>query len=130
MLFTTLPTTPSLSQQLPLHQPEYQVSIHRNCRFNCTKTEIIHATDAGLVSALVLLDLSSRLIRLSIENYWMCSQLDSVTNRIGEWFVSYLKDRTKVISTQAGIYEAVTLACDMRCIKRLRGRSTAIHCVQ
>ena len=74
--------------------------------------DIERATDSGLVSALVLLDLSAAFDTVDhcILLYVLSSWFD-VIDRAYVWFSSYLTGKTQVISTNTSTSEAVALTC-------------------
>ena len=72
----------------------------------------MRATDSGLVSALVLVELSAAFD--TVDHRILLDLLSfrfAVTDRAYEWFSSYLTGRTQVISTNTSTSEAVALTC-------------------
>ena len=74
----------------------------------------MRATDSGLVSAMVLLDLSTAFD--TVDHRILLDVLSSrfgVTDGAYEWFSSYPTGRTQVISTNTSTSEAVLRTCDV-----------------
>ena len=103
-----------LFKLLPARQSAYR-------RFHSTGTavaiihnDIIRATDAGQITALVLLDLSAAFdtvdhgILLDVLSFRF-----RVTDRVIEWFQSYLTGRTKVFCTGSDYTEVTLIACSI-----------------
>ena len=88
------------------HSTETAVTIVHN--------DIVRATDAGLVSVLVLLDLSA-----AFDTVDHSVLLDVLTERFGvekrelEWFRSYHTGRTQTFKTPSGSSGPVTLTCSV-----------------
>ena len=94
-------------------------SVYR--RFHSTETavaivhsDIVCATDAGQITALVLLDLSAafdtvdRGILLDVLSFRF-----GVTDRVFEWFQSYLTGQTQVFCTCSDYSEVTLIACSV-----------------
>ena len=76
--------------------------------------DIVRATDAGQVSALVLLDLSAAFD--TVDHRILMDMLSSrfwVNDHVYEWFHSYLSGRTQIFSTLADTSNAVALICSV-----------------
>ena len=103
-----------LFKLLPARQSAYR-------RFHSTETtvaivhnDIVRATNAGQITAFVLLDLSAAFD--TVDQGVLLDVLSSrfgVTDRIFEWFQSYLTGRTHVFCTDSDYSEVTSITCSV-----------------
>ena len=104
----------NLYQLLPVHQSAYRQSHSTETASTVVHNDIVRATDAGQVSALVLFDLSAAFD--TIDHQILMDVLSShfgVNDHVYDWLHSYLSGRTQIFSTPADTSNAVALICSV-----------------
>ena len=100
----------NLFQLLPVHQSAYWQSHSTETAVTVVHNNIVRATDAGQVSALMLLDLSTAID--TVDHRILMDVLLSrfgVNDHVYEWFHSHLSGRTHIFSTLVDTSNAVAL---------------------
>ena len=101
-------------QLLLVHQSAYRQSHSTETAVTVVHNDMVCATDAGQVSALVLLDLSAA--SDTVDHSILMDVLSphfGVNNHVYDWFHSYLSSRTQIFSTPADTSNVVALMCSV-----------------
>ena len=103
-----------LFRLLPARQLAYRRFHSTDSAVAIVHNDIVRATDAGLITALVLLDLSAA---VDIQDHGILLDVlpsrFGVTDRVFEWIQSYLTSQTQVLSTGSDYSEVTLIACSV-----------------
>ena len=97
-----------------VHRSAHRQSHSTDIIITVVHNDIVRSTNAGQVSALVLLDLSAAFD--TVDHHILIDVLSSrfgVNDHVYEWFHSYLSGRIQIFSTIADTSNAVALICSV-----------------
>ena len=92
----------SIHSLLPVHQSAFRPHHSTETALLRITTDLLNASDSGLVSALVLLDLSAAFD--TIDHQLLIERLNStfgIRDTALSWFISYLQDRSQSVITES-----------------------------
>ena len=92
----------SIHSLLPVHQSAFRPHHSTETALLRITTDLLNASDSGLVSALVLLDLSAAFD--TIDHHLLIDRLNStfgIRDTTLSWFIGYLQNRSQSVITES-----------------------------